>query len=177
MKKISRLITPVSTLKTYASSLLLLFFLLNNNFFCQAQLDATSYQEFTQTLVNPYILNPAVSDTSYSFNFRFNNVNELGLLKNVSRFYVDADKRFGSPKNTGLHYAGLQITNSKLGDYINKSRFQFRYAWFTKLSRQSALSAGVSLGFINYAFQTTQGGTGGTDYGPDGSLGRGGHPR
>lgn len=171
METINRLVALTKKLKFNTSWLLLLVFLSVNNFLSKAQLDATAYEEFTQTLLNPYILNPAVSDTSYAFNFRFNNINELGLLKNVSRFYVDADKRFGSPQNTGLHYAGLQITNSKLGDYINKSRLQFRYAWFTKLSRKSALSAGVSLGFINYAFQTTQGGTGGTDYGPDGSLG------
>lgn len=48
---------------------------------------------------------------------------------------------------------------------------QVRYAWYTQISDKSALSAGISLGFINYAFLTTQGGTGGSDFGPDGMLG------
>ena len=40
-----------------------------------------------------------------------------------------------------------------------------------QLSSKASLSAGISLGFINYALLTTQGGTGGSDFGPDGTLG------
>lgn len=171
LERVNQQSVGIKKLRFNTSALLLLVFLSVNSFFCKAQLDASVYQDFTQTLVNPYLINPAATDTTYSFKLLFNNINELGLLKNVSRFYLDADKRFGSVKNNGIHYAGVQMTNSKLGDYISKSRLQFRYSWYTRLTRKSALSAGVSLGFINYSFQTTQGGTGGSDYGPDGSIG------
>lgn len=148
-----------------------MFWLLGHANICWSQLDATAYEDFSQTIVNPYIINPSSTDTSYIFKVRLNNINGLGVTRNVGRFYLDADKRFGAAKSKGFHNLGLQITNLKLGDYISKSRFQLRYSWYTRLSEQSAVSAGVSLGFINYSFLTTQGGTGGTDLGPDGSVG------
>lgn len=138
---------------------------------CRAQLDATAFQDFTQTIVNPYIVNPSASDTSYSFKIRANNINELGLIKNVSRFYVDADKKIRSQRDNAFHFIGLQVLNSKLGDYISRSRLQVRYSWFAQLSEKASLSSGVSLGFVNYAFLTTHGGTGGSDYAPDGMIG------
>ncbi len=137
----------------------------------QAQLSSTVYETFTQTMVNPYLINPANSDSSYSFKACFNNINELGLLKNVSKFYFDGDKRFNSVKKNEYHFLGIQTNNSKIGDYISRSRLQLRYSWFTQLSKKTFLSSGISMGFVNYAFETTQGGTGGSDYGPDGSVG------
>lgn len=137
-----------------------------------AQLDATAFETFSQTFANPYLINPAATDTSYGFNARACNISQLGLVRNVNRFYIDADKRWGTPqKDDGIHHAGIQMTNSTLGDYISKSGLQVRYSWYTQLSRKLYMSAGASLGFVNYAFMTTQGGTGGSDYGPDGSVG------
>ncbi|MFN6945728.1 MAG: type IX secretion system membrane protein PorP/SprF, partial [Cytophagaceae bacterium] len=108
---------------------------------------------------------------SFSYRILANNLNELGVLQNVKRFYFDADKRIGTPGQSRYHFIGLQAYNSKFGDYIHKSRLMGRYAWYTQLSKKSSVSAGVSLGFINYSFSTTQGGTGGSDFGPDGSVG------
>jgi hypothetical protein len=136
-----------------------------------AQLNATVYEDFTQTQFNSYLINPSVSDSSYSLAIRLNNINGIGITKNVRRFYLDLDKRIETKSENGFHYVGLQATNLKLGDYISKSRLQLRYSWYAKLSRRSAISSGISLGFINYAFLTTQGGTGGSDFSPDGSVG------
>lgn len=136
-----------------------------------AQLSATVYETFTQTWANPYLINPAASDSSYSFNASFNNISELGLLKNVNRFYFDGDKKFSSTRKNEYHFIGIQTTNSKLGDYISKSQLQMRYSWYAQMSKKTFFSAGIAMGFINYAFLTTQGGTGGSDYAPDGSIG------
>lgn len=138
---------------------------------CLAQFNSTVYEDFNQTLVNPYLINPSATDTSYSFMARLNNINELGFIRNVSKFYFDGDKRLGSSEEHNFHFIGIQILNSKFGDYLSRSRLQFRYSWFARLSKRSALSSGISLGFVNYAFLTTQGGTGGSDFGPDGSVG------
>jgi len=137
-----------------------------------AQINSTVYEDFTQTILCPYLINPSSTDSSYRFKARFNNVNELGLARNVSRFYFDADKRLGGgEEQEGYHFGGIQVTNAKIGDYISRSRLQLRYSWLGRISQRAFLSSGISLGFINYAFLTTQGGTGGSDFGPDGSIG------
>lgn len=137
----------------------------------KAQLEAPVYEEFSQTILNPYIINPSAIDTNYSIKVRFNNVSEIGLFKGVNRFYLDADKKFGSSKKERLHYGGIQLTSSRLGEYIRKNRVQLRYSLYTQLSKKTAVSAGISFGLINYSFQTTQGGSGGSDTGPDGAFG------
>lgn len=137
----------------------------------KAQLDNSVYEDFNRTIVNPYLVNPSTTDTSYNFKLRFNNINQLGLFRNVRSFYVDGDKRFQSSDKNEFHYGGLQMTNSKLGDFISRSRFQVRYGWYAALSRKAALASGISLGFINYSLLTTQGGSGGSDFGPDGAIG------
>lgn len=137
-----------------------------------AQINSTVYEDFTQTILCPYLINPSSTDSSYRFKARFNNINELGLVRNVSRFYLDADKRLGGrEEQEGYHFAGIQVTSAKIGDYISRSRLQLRYSWMGRISRRASVSSGISLGFINYAFLTTQGGTGGSDFGPDGSIG------
>ncbi len=145
--------------------------LITKSYSCQAQLNNTVFEDFTQTNINPYLINPSAADTSYVFKVRVNAIDELGLIKYVNRFYLDADKRINSGRKHSYHFVGLQALNSKIGQYISRSRLQLRYSWYMQISPKAALAAGISLGFINYAFLTTQGGTGGSDFGPDGMLG------
>jgi len=147
------------------------FLLLGKSLYIQAQLTTTLFEDFSQTIVNPYLINPAATDTSYLFKARVNAMDELGLIKYVNRYYLDIDKRIGTARANSYHFIGLEASNSKIGQYIYRSRCQLRYSWFTQLSAKASISAGISLGFINYAFLTTQGGTGGSDFGPDGMLG------
>jgi hypothetical protein len=160
--KFSKRITPVIGI---------VLIVISNSFYCSAQLNNTQFQDFSQTNINPYLINPAAADTSYTFKIRVNAIDELGLIKYVNRFYVDADKRIHSGRKNSYHFIGIQALNSKIGQYISRSRLQLRYSWFMQLSHKASLSAGISLGFINYAFLTTQGGAGGSDFGPDGMLG------
>jgi hypothetical protein len=148
-----------------------IFLLLTLSFSCNAQLNSTVFEDFSQTVLNPYLINPAASDTSYVFKMRVNTLDELGLIKYVNRFYCDIDKRIKSNRKNSYHFVGIQALNSKMGQYIYRSRAQLRYSWYTQLTKKASISAGISLGFINYAFLTTQGGTGGSDFGPDGMLG------
>lgn len=93
------------------------------------------------------------------------------MFKGVNRFYLDADTRLGKMKKQRIHNLGAQITSSRLGEYIRKNRFQLRYSVFLQMSKQSAVSAGLSFGILTYTFQTTQSGSGGADNSPDGSFG------
>jgi hypothetical protein len=145
--------------------------LLASEFACHAQLNATVFEDFSQTTLNSYLTNPSATDSSYLFKIRLAAIDELGLSRYVNRFYLDIDKRINTASKTSSHFIGLQAFNSKIGQYISRSRLQFRYCWFTQLSQRACISAGISLGFINYSFLTTQGGTGGSDFGPDGALG------
>lgn len=149
----------------------IVFLFFGSSIVSRAQLNATVFEDFTQTVNNPYLMNPAAADTSYLFKIRINTVDELGLIKYVNRFYLDIDKRIGNSRKNSYHFIGMQAMNSKIGQYIYRSRLQLRYSWYAQLSKKAALAAGISLGFINYAFLTTQGGTGGSDFGPDGMLG------
>ncbi|MBO9703610.1 MAG: type IX secretion system membrane protein PorP/SprF [Sporocytophaga sp.] len=162
---------PLRYSKYIMFGIAVMILLQSNSSECFAQLNATVFEDFSQFIVNPYLINPSATDSSYSFKICANNINELGLIKNVSRFYIDGDKRINSSRKNGFHFIGLQAINSKQGDYISRSRMQAHYSWFAQVSKKAFLSSGVSLGFINYAFLTTQGGTGGSDYAPDGSIG------
>lgn len=144
---------------------------MGNSRICIGQLTATTYENFSQTILNSYLINPASTDSSYSFKVRLNSINELGLLKNVRKFYLDSDIKVSANTPNAYHFIGIQAFNTKLGDYISQGRLQGRYAWFAPLSKKSAMSAGVSLGFVNFSFETTQGGSGGSDSGPEGSVG------
>ncbi len=148
---------------------LLIIQLLGIVFTSKAQLTNTVYEDFNQFFCNPYLINPTAVDSNYKFKLVFNNLNELRVMRNVKRFYVDGDVKISSQNNN--HFIGIQTTNSKLGDYISRSRFQVRYSMQNKLSDRARLSLGISIGFVNYAFLTTQGGTGGSDFGPDGTAG------
>jgi len=88
----------------------------------KAQLTNTVYEDFNQVFCNPYLINPTAVDSNYKFKLVFNNLNELGVMRNVKRFYVDGDVKISSQNNN--HFIGIQTTNSKLGDYISRSRFQ-----------------------------------------------------
>jgi len=149
----------------------IIILLLSKCFCCQAQINTTLFEDFSQVILNPYLINPAATDSSYLFKIRINAMDELGLIKYVNRYYMDIDKRIGTSRANSYHFIGFEASNSKIGQYIYRSRCQLRYSWYTQLSSRASISAGISLGFINYAFLTTQGGTGGSDFGPDGMLG------
>lgn len=141
------------------------------NFQGFAQLSSTSFEYFTQTVVHPYIVNPSSTDTSYLFKVSINNKRELGLLQNTRFYYLDGDLKINSNRKNSCHFIGIQSQIIKFGEYVNSNNVQLRYSWLAQLTKESMISAGISLGFLNFSFQTTQGGTGGSDYAPDGSVG------
>jgi hypothetical protein len=138
---------------------------------CMAQLNATTFEDYSQLEINPYLLNPAAVNTTYNYNLRSQYIIETGLIKNVNRFYFDADFKIKTTKENSFHFLGIQTTGSNLGDYIHKNRLNGRYSWYSRISENAYLSSGIALGFVNYALLTTQGGTGGSDFGPDGMVG------
>src|SRR6478735_1202721 len=92
----------------------IVFLLLGKSFSSQAQLSTTLFEDFSQTIVNPYLINPAATDTSYLFKVRINAMDELGLIKYVNRYYLDIDKRIGTSRANSYHFIGIEASNSKI---------------------------------------------------------------
>jgi type IX secretion system PorP/SprF family membrane protein len=125
---------------------------------------------FDQFYNNYYLLNPANSDSTYKIAANVSNKTQTGLFQGVNKIYMDVDLRLSGRRDIS-NFLGIQVVNNKEGEFINKSRLVGRYSFRAKISYRSSLSAGVSLGFVNYAFNTSQSGTGGSAWAPDGNAG------
>ncbi len=117
------------------------------------------------------MINPAAKDTSANVIGQLGNKTQTGLFKGVSYFYADGDVKAQRASGNGFHFFGFQFINNREGSFIRRNRVYGRYAWYQQLNRNTALTAGVSLGAVNYAFQNSQGGVGGSDFAPDGNIG------
>jgi type IX secretion system PorP/SprF family membrane protein len=135
-----------------------------------AQISFSFPDYFDQFYNNYYLLNTANSDTTYKIAAMASNKAQTGLFQGVNKLYMDIDLRIPS-RNRIFHFVGIQAINNREGDFINKNRFLGRYSSHIKISERASLSAGISIGFVNYAFNTSQSGTGGSDWAPDGNGG------
>lgn len=126
-----------------------------------------SYDQFFQ---NYYLINPANVDTSQII-LNMGHKSQLGVFRGVRQTYFDANFRIQSNSLNYKHYCGIQLFNNSEGDYFNKNRVYARYSFDIRLSESYYLSAGTSIGMVNYAFKATQSSAGGSDLTYDGSLG------
>jgi len=125
---------------------------------------------FDQFYNNYYLLNPANSDSSYKVAATVSNRAQTGLFQGVNKTYADLDIRIAAKR--GLkQFVGLQAINNREGEFISKNRCLLRYGLRLQLSDRSSLSAGFSGGFVNYAFNTSQSGAGGSSWVPDANAG------
>lgn len=124
-----------------------------------------------QFINNHYLLNPANSDSTYGFAIKIGNKAETGLFQGVNKIYADGDWRIKAGVKGSMHHVGVFVFNNREGNFINRTRLYGRYGWRLRLSSRSSISTGVSLGFINYSFRSSQAGVGGSDLKPDGNLG------
>jgi type IX secretion system PorP/SprF family membrane protein len=137
---------------------------------CLAQVNSSVSGSFDQYFNNYYLLNPANTDSSYKVKLRVTDKSQTGLFQGVSKIYFDSDVRIKSGRGSG-HFFGIQAINYREGDFISFSKLFGRYSWRTRISQGSSLSAGISLGFVNYAFKSSMASAGGSDAAPDGSAG------
>ncbi len=147
---------------------LFLFLLLHHSM--KAQLNSSFSDYFDQFYNNYLLLNPSNSDSSYKVAATISNRAQTGLFQGVNKIYLDVDLRIADRRGI-KQFVGLQAINNKEGEFISKNRCLLRYGLRIQLSYRSSISAGISGGFINYAFNTSQSGTGGSDWVPDGNAG------
>ena len=126
---------------------------------------------FDQFFNNYYLLNPANEDSASSLRLRVGNRSLTGVFQGVNRIYFDADAGLRTKRKDRFHSIGIQAFNSREGEFFSKSRLYGRYSWRTGLTANSALSAGVSFGIVNYAFRSSQASAGGSSSVADGNTG------
>ena len=126
------------------------------------------FDQFTQ---NYSLINPGSKDSSAYLSGQLGNKTQTGLFKGVSFLYFDGDIKIKRKAENGFHFLGIQFINNREGSFISRNRIYGRYAWYQQLNKTTSLSAGVSLGTVNYAFQNSQGGVSGSDFSPDGNIG------
>jgi hypothetical protein len=137
----------------------------------QAQVSTYVPELFDLFITNYYLLNPASTDTSYTFKIASGNKSETGLFQGVNKIYLDGDLLIKKRSDKEFHFAGFQVINNREGEFINRNRFSGRYSWRNQISMKASISAGISIGLVNYSFKTSQTGTGGSDFAPDGNIG------
>lgn len=130
-----------------------------------------NYNQLDQFFNNRYTISPVATDTSYQYNIKADNKTQTGLFAGVSKIYFDGDIKIKKNGDNGFHFLGAQVSVNKEGSFIKRNRVYGRYGIYQKLTSSTALSAGVSIGAINYMFQSSQGGSGGSDITPDASIG------
>lgn len=126
------------------------------------------FDQFTQ---NYNLINPGAKDSTINYIGQLGNKTQIGLFSGLSHLYFDGDIKLQRKAEKSFHFIGVQFINNREGAFITRNRVYGRYAWFQQLNQKSTLSAGISLGAINYAFQNSQGGVSGSDFAPDGNIG------
>ncbi|MBC7387775.1 MAG: type IX secretion system membrane protein PorP/SprF [Opitutaceae bacterium] len=87
-----------------------------------------------------------------------------------------ADVNFNVQKKSNVfpehnkHIIGGGFYSEKEGDFINRSRVLFRYAWHTRLTETLNLSGGFALHAINYVFRSSSAGSNGSDFSLSGNV-------
>lgn len=143
-------------------TVLFLIPILSFEFALKAQMNNNADQVFDQFFQNYYLLNPASNDTSDRIKISIGDRSLTGLFQGVNRQYVDGSVRINHRSSQNFSRVGILVLGAHDGDYISRTRVYGRYSWSTAIGPRSAISAGLAAGIINYAFQGSQAGGGGS---------------
>lgn len=119
---------------------------------------------------NTSSISPSITDTNHLYNFSLNNRSQSGLFEGINQLYANLDLRVAS-KSTFIHNAGFSIQNTTEGEFIDRNRAYIKYSIFKRIASRTSISGGASLGAINYIFENSNGGSGGSDTKFDLNLG------
>lgn len=95
----------------------------------------------------------------------------IGVFAGVGNSYGNLKYSRFKAKNKQAHTLGLYFTNLRKGEFIQLNKLNLRYAWTLALSEKTSLSAGASLGLVNYRLSASVASAGGSDSGTDISAG------
>lgn len=123
------------------------------------------------------LVQPAYAGKSEDFTFSIGNLRHFGLWKNNQTFFVHGNTRvYGklgsdSTSRSSFHSIGGYLIGEDEGQYLHRTRGYGSYAFHLKLNQRLTLSAGVSLGMMNYSVSANDFTSGGSSSTLDGNIG------
>lgn len=147
---------------------LLLFFTATYTFSQTTLQYPVSFSQF----FNQYsLLNPAATAVDTRASFRSGEQVHAGYYSRVRSFFATADYSLKKDLTHARQGLGVSFMNSKEGSVFSFNRAYLQYAYHLPVSDHLNISAGASLGFLNFhADNTSTSGTIST-FAPDGSIG------
>ena len=146
-------------------------FLLDFAFNSSAQSGDLNPIVFDQFFKNYYMINPASMDSTGKVQIALGNRSLTGLFEGVNRLYADVNVRLNHSSQAQFSRIGALVITYNDGAFINRTRAYARYSYTTSLGARSSVSAGGSVGIVNYTFLGSQAGGGGSASAFDGNLG------
>jgi len=126
---------------------------------------------YDQFFNNYYLVNPASHESDEKLAIRLGNRTLTGLFKGVNRFYADGNLTLTSKNENQRHSIGVLAMNNRDGEYFQRNRIYGRYSLQTRLTEYATLSAGISIGMVNYTFGGSVASAGGSSAAPDANVG------
>lgn len=147
-----------------------LFFILNISW---AQNNQSSLSFYDLYFKSPTLVNPSEVDVHKTFTGYLGNRSLTGAFAGVHRTFADLSFMTNKLNSTNKtkHFLGTQVSNNRDGAYFQRNRFYLRYSLSIALSNELRLQSGVSVGAVNYIFQSSTAGSGDSDFTPDANLG------
>ncbi|MFN3403832.1 MAG: type IX secretion system membrane protein PorP/SprF [Cytophagaceae bacterium] len=116
------------------------------------------------------IYNPA-DLTDQRSNVKLGHKSAAGAFSNVRSFYVQAIVQLNSSEKKNGTALGVLVSNEQEGSFIQQTKANLQFRYFTKLSENFKLGAGMGIGFANAVLQSTTSFAGGSDFVPDVNAG------
>ena len=122
-------------------------------------------QQYTQYMVNPYTINPALGGTEDFIDIKFGYRKQwVGLESAPRTYYLTGHTTLGKESNvSGYHHRGEHTSWHGVGGYIysdrtgpiSRSAFYGQYAFNMPLTRQVRLSVGSFFGIKQFSYDLT----------------------
>lgn len=133
-----------------------------------AQQDNKYPVEFGQFMKTSVIYNPASIDEHDHINLQTGLLQYIGPFKTIKTYYSTFSYQIQKKYN---HTIGFNFISDREGELISRNYFYGRYVIKIPLNDQYSLSAGTTIGFVNYAFNGSTPYSIGADTKPDASIG------
>ena len=118
---------------------------------------------------NYTIINPSYSGIGAKKEFHIQQSGFTGIKKVIRSFYTHG---YTNLDTTGQHHLGIQVQNHNEGKYIQSNRLRILYSYHLVKSKKYTLSAGTSIGAINFLIKgNSKGSRSGSAWGISGDFG------
>jgi type IX secretion system PorP/SprF family membrane protein len=128
--------------------------------------------QFVQFFKTYNLINPSSIGRTSPLEFSAGNKSLLGDFSSIRTTYfttnIQLNKRI---ENRHKQVFGINLINDQEGSYINTNRASILYAFHIPIKTNWTLNAGISAGFLNYAFSSSNISAGGSSFAPTADIG------